>query len=140
MSGLGNVFAVHISEVDELWDKIEPHLKRFERETQTTTAETIRAQALRNDAQIWGFQRGPDVLGVCVTKVYKHDNGLYCTVWAVVGELDDIIDDGLAMIERWAQSNGCVAIELIGRKGWLRRLPQYRQRAVVLEKDLRGLH
>jgi hypothetical protein len=39
-------------------------------------------------------------------------------------------------IESWARTMGCYAIEIVGREGWQRVLPDYKRTAVVLEKPL----
>ncbi len=40
----------------------------------------------------------------------------------------------LPMIESYAREQGCVGMKIVGRKGWLRVLPDYEQTAVVMEK------
>jgi hypothetical protein len=122
------------------WPLIEPHLRRFEHETRTTSAETILAQAQNAEAQVWGYQRGGDLRGVCVTRVHEHARGRYCTVWVLVGTFDGRLRAGLDILESWARSLGCVSMEVIGRPGWARVLHDYRPRALVLEKSLRALH
>ncbi len=39
-------------------------------------------------------------------------------------------------IERWAASEGCAAVEIRGRPGWARRLPDYRATMIFLSKEL----
>jgi hypothetical protein len=48
--------------------------------------------------------------------------------------------EALEEIERWAMSINCVAMEIRGRKGWVRALPEFKQTGVLLEKDLRRMH
>ncbi|SCW57000.1 hypothetical protein SAMN02927924_01433 [Sphingobium faniae] len=42
----------------------------------------------------------------------------------------------LPVIEDWAASQGCMSIELIGRAGWERVLPDFQKKAVLLRKVL----
>lgn len=42
----------------------------------------------------------------------------------------------LPVIESWAASEGCQTIELIGRAGWERVLPDFQKKAVLLRKSL----
>jgi hypothetical protein len=86
---------------------------------------------------VWGYQDNGAIRGVCITQIYQHLRGKYCAVFVAVGDLMPILHDGLALIEDWARGLDCAAIEIIGRKGWLRVLPEYRERAVVLEKNLK---
>lgn len=140
MSGSGNVFALRADQLEELWPQIEPHLKRFEFETATTSSDSLKALALSCEAQVWGYQDAGVIRGVCITQIYQHLRGRYCAVFVAVGDLMPILHDGLALIEDWARGLDCAAIEIIGRKGWLRVLPEYRERAVVLEKNLKVLN
>jgi hypothetical protein len=39
-------------------------------------------------------------------------------------------------IEQYARSQGCNKILALGRKGWLRKLPDFRATLVVIEKEL----
>jgi hypothetical protein len=42
----------------------------------------------------------------------------------------------LAGIEDYARAEGCSAMRILGRKGWMRALPDYQVRRVVLEKEI----
>lgn len=141
MRDSGNFFAVHPDQIADLWPVLEPHLERFAAETQTTTPDVIRLKAENMEAQLWGFQdEAGDVIGVCATQVYEHRNGRYLNMWVCAGDLAPVIRDGARMIEDWARSIGCVAVEIVGRKGWGRMLPNYVPRAIIFEKDLREIH
>ncbi|WP_342712175.1 hypothetical protein AAFG13_12535 [Bradyrhizobium sp. B124] len=39
-------------------------------------------------------------------------------------------------IEAYARDEGCVRVRIYGRKGWLRVLDRYREKHVILDKDL----
>ena len=42
----------------------------------------------------------------------------------------------IARLEDYAKGEGCRAMRIYGRRGWLRILPDYRQIAIVAEKQL----
>lgn len=42
----------------------------------------------------------------------------------------------LPELEAWAKSEGCHCIEAVARKGWARRLTDYKMTHVILEKEL----
>lgn len=42
----------------------------------------------------------------------------------------------LTDVEEWAISQGCTSFRLFGRRGWARILDDWRETAVVLEKDI----
>lgn len=71
-----------------------------------------------------------------VTELTTADNRKVCTIVACGG---DEMQNWLHLIEgleEYARREGCAATRIIGRRGWLRRLPAYRQRAVIMERSL----
>jgi hypothetical protein len=42
----------------------------------------------------------------------------------------------LRELEAYARAEGCASMRIVGRKGWMRELPDYALRAVILEKEL----
>ena len=49
--------------------------------------------------------------------------------------LDEWVDHH-DQIERWAKAAGCHRIEVVGRKGWARVLPDFRIKNVTFVKDI----
>ena len=41
-------------------------------------------------------------------------------------------------IEQWALINNCQRIELVGRKGWVKWLKDYKQKHIILMKELKN--
>ena len=41
-------------------------------------------------------------------------------------------------IEQWALKNNCQRIELVGRKGWVKWLKDYKQKHIILMKELKN--
>lgn len=140
MSASDNLYPIPMERVDEYWPLLEPHFEAFCAQTQTTTPAVIRYKALTGDAQLWMFHRDGQVVGGGATSVYEHKQGRYLNVWVAAGKIDPFIDEAIGAVEHWAREIGCTAVEIVGRKGWGRRLEGYKPRAVVFEKDLRGLH
>lgn len=92
--------------------------------------------------QLWGYRessaRGDVINGVAITHVYNTPRGQLCEVAAGVGTetTRGQIDAIHAAIEKWAASIGCTRMRIQGRRGWQRRLKDYRQVGVILEKQL----
>lgn len=131
----GAVFTLQSHEIDTHWDLIEPYLRRLA----ARFPYDINVSLLRDDLrsarkQLWGYHDGDRVVGVCVTEI-QHP---VCWIRAASTDISapEKVDVTLAEIERWAQSIGCDRIRLGGRRGWKRRLRDYQQIAVTLEKVL----
>ena len=76
-------------------------------------------------------------VGAGVTRVSVNKRGeriAHDVVFA--GEETDRLLALLARLEELFRARGCVRLRISGRKGWARKLPQYRLVAVALEKAL----
>jgi hypothetical protein len=135
-----DLFTVHPDSVNDMWPLIQPHLLQFEQSIGTASAEEIRLQAIDGQAQIWGVATPDGVRGVCITRIHETPRNKFCSIWAAIG--NEVFQDILkvyAEIEKWALDNGCTAMEISGRRGWMRVLPGYKEAAVVMHKDLIGV-
>lgn len=67
-------------------------------------------------AQLW--MRGDSA---AVTEIVSYPRVKACRVWLAAGNLEDIREIE-RQIEEWARGVGCGRLEIIGRKGWLKKL------------------
>jgi hypothetical protein len=67
-------------------------------------------------AQLW--MRGDSA---AVTEIVSYPRVKACRVWLAAGNLEDIREIE-RQVEAWAKELGCSRLEIIGRKGWLRKL------------------
>lgn len=88
-------------------------------------------------AQCWLAVEGNRLIGVWVTKVEQSARGRFCLVWLAGGEQ---VNKWMPMVqeytEPWAKENGCSEMQIVGRKGWVKKLPDYKWTAIVLRKEL----
>lgn len=145
MSGFeqSRAFAIQPEQVEQMTPWIMPFLERFAEETTLTTPVDVLEQAKRGAAQLWSYHDGAQFRGVVATRIHATAAGRICNLWVCVGlDADELMDGMLAEIENWARSIGCHAVEVVGRKGWARKLEcrGFVKTAVVLEKRLLELH
>jgi hypothetical protein len=127
-----NCFCLGPEQIDGLWDEFSSHIYRLER-LGHLSADEMREDLRLAKRQLWGIQ-GPDVLGIAITRIA----GKTCEVVAATGKQTQTgqIEALYAHIERWAKDIGCERMRIIGRKGWLRKFPEFTQTGIVIEKDL----
>lgn len=127
-----NVFSVAPEHVDDYWPAIRHHVERLERETGLVMASKVREDLCRGLKAIWIADAG-----VAITEVFETPKGWCCHIFGAAGTESQKgqIDAIIATIEQWARSIGCTRVTLQGRKGWARRLRDYRQTGIVLEKE-----
>lgn len=90
---------------------------------------------MTGDYLLWTAWDGR-VLGAWVTQVSSANGVKVCTIVACGGQSLARWRHLIWAVEDHAKQAGCAAVRIIGRKGWLRALDGFRQRAVVLEKEL----
>lgn len=82
-----------------------------------------------NTAQLWHRN------GLwAVTEVQDTKEGRILHIVAAAGNYD--AGELLAEIEAWALSVGCSQVFLTGRRGWVKRLPEYQIETITLRKAL----
>ena len=82
-------------------------------------------------AQLWCGDKS-----CVVTELIAYPRMNACRIWLAAGDKKELIGQMLSDIEEWAKAHGCIKIELVGRKGWLRVLQDFEQPHTVLEKRL----
>ena len=100
-----------------------------------TDYETVAMRVWRGEALLWIVIDGV-IKAAIVTKIGIANDRKVCTIVAcggydLLGWLP-LIED----LEKYARLEGCKAVVITGRRGWKRVLPQYTQRAVMLERIL----
>lgn len=85
----------------------------------THNLEDIRVAVASGQMQLWPHDRG-----CAVTEIVLYPQKKVLHVFLAGGELDAIIG-GLSDLEKWAISQGCASVTLMGRKGWGRVLASH---------------
>ncbi len=123
-------FALQSSQIDDYWEWIEPLLQKVKQSE--WTPDDVKEELKAQRAQLWGIPGS-----LWITKIEEVGNTKRGVVWIAAG---DDLKTGLRYFrgytEPWLKSQGCKYIQLIGRHGWLRVLPDYREAGIVLEKSL----
>lgn len=127
-------FTLQADEIDKHWEWIEPLLLRIE--DAVWTPQEVKEALQANEAQLWAF--GDDPRGIVVTRLGKIGQTPTGVVWLAAGESIEAFTHFLRVyIEPWFRLNGCRLIELNGRKGWGKFLPDYVLRPeVTFAKEL----
>ena len=128
------IFCLSSRESEMYWPRIAPHLERFCRETAIGDLESLYRDLQDARKQCWGMAEGSRISLICLTSI---ENSI-CWIWACVGkeELMGQFEEGLAQITSWAHSIGCKALRVRGRKGWQRRLRDFKTLEIILEKEI----
>lgn len=128
-----NVFCLGSDQIDWVWPRFEQHIYRLER-LGHIGADEIREDLKAAKRQLWGYQVGSEIIGITITRIA----GKTCEIVAAAGRQSSSgqIEQVYREIDAWARSIGCERMRIIGRKGWLRKFPEFMQTGIVIEKDL----
>lgn len=97
----------------------------------------VEADVRAANAYLWLAIDSNSVIAAAVTKVTQADDGeRLCTIVACAGHDWTKFGPLIAGLEAYARAELCAAIEICGRPGWRRRLPDYRLAKVVIRKRL----
>lgn len=124
--------------MDQWWQHFHHHIERWVEVDGAWTAEEIRDELRSARAQLWCFW-DDKIIGIWVTKINSAKEHTWGVVWGCAGDFSEYKDDSIAffgIIEDWFREQGCEFVEWIGRKGWQRVFPDYREHAIVLRKEL----
>lgn len=130
-----NVFTLQPHEIEANWHWVEPMLRRVE--DPVWEAEDVCSLLKERQAQLWGFSENGEPQGVVVTRLGKIGDTPSGVVWIAAGEnVDGFVELLEEHLEPWFRSKHCRWIEINGRRGWKKVLPEYTERSTVFAKEL----
>lgn len=96
----------------------------------------LERDVLAANAYLWLALGQGAVLAAVVTQVTHERDGRLCTIVACGGRNWARWGGLIEGLENYARAENCRRIEIAGRPGWRRRLPDYRLTKIVLRKEL----
>lgn len=131
---MANLLAVHPSLVQGIWPHARGMVRRGMSRADQGSFERTEREVLTGLQQLWITWNGAAIEAVAVTQLTTAGDKKICVVVACSGKGDwSVLISGL---ERFASDEGCRAVRIYGRRGWLRALESYREKYVVMDKEL----
>jgi hypothetical protein len=94
--------------------------------------------------QLWLiFNDNKEIVSVLTTEIIEYPQKTMCRIVTLGGkDLDIWVEEWLDTIEAWALEKGCVAMETVCRKGFIKKLERfgYENAYTVLVKELTTIH
>ena len=118
---------------EKTWKKAAPLIERALKYQDTHDLEDVQRELWRQKAQLWCGEKS-----AIVTELHQFpQNRKKARIWLAAGDMDELVNEMLPDVEEWARKEGCMAVTIVGRKGWLRKLQEhYKQDYVTLERKL----
>ncbi len=127
---------VPLRNLNPLWPKIRPLLYLAMKRGDFSAFAPIEHAIHTGLADVWIATENGDIHAAAVSEYGNTETRKVCTIVACGGEDMGKWIHLLRNIEAKAKVDGCKAVRIIGREGWIRMLTSYRPRRVVLEKDI----
>jgi hypothetical protein len=136
------------AQVHQFWPFVSPLIEAAMNKGRLTNFSDVERDVFAGDALVWIAWNGEKIKAAAVTEIASANGERFCTIVACgaqtslrsLRKLDcDDRREWLALIaglESYAPAEGCAAMRIYGRRGWLRLLPDYRASRVLLEKEL----
>lgn len=133
------LMAVPADVVPAFWPITAPLIERaVEHADGRYSLEDVRAALLARDMQLWAAldARSLVIEAICVTEIVTYPGERRCGIVFCAGRRAERWLRHLDEIGDWAREQRCGALELQGRPGWERLLPEWRKTHVLLSKRL----
>ena len=124
------------NDAPRLWLRVKHLIVEAMRRGDMGSFEEVERDVLGNNAYLWVAIEDDVFLAVAVTKVTQGEKERLCTIVACGGEDFQRFGHLIKDLEDYARTEGCQAMEVCGRAGWVRLLSEYRPVKVILRKEL----
>lgn len=113
--------------VERVWHDAEPQLRRACDRTGERTTRDVLAQLMDGNAQLWHCGDG-----WAVTQIDNYPLKRVCTLTLFGGKFDfQHAAEMRGVLERWARHYLADEIRIVGRRGWLKLLPDFHETTVL---------
>jgi hypothetical protein len=124
------------AQVSKIWPHVSHLIRRAMDRGGMGRFEDVQRDVLTANAYLWLAVESGSVLAAAVTQVTQQADHRLCTIVAC-GGLGWTRWGGLIEgLESYARAENCQRIEIAGRPGWRKRLPDYRLVKIVIRKEL----
>ena len=124
-------------QVAQFWLYVGPLIKSAMEKGRLSDYADVEHSVRNGSALLWIAWNGEKIKAAAVTELGQANGEKFCTIVACGGSERGRWLHLLAGLEAYGKAEGCVAMRVYGRRGWLKLLPEYRATRVLLEKKLR---
>ena len=139
--GTINAFILDPSDIPCIWDNIVPFLdKALQHAEGELLSEDILPHLESGDMRLWIAVEKGDVIAAMVTEIIAYPRKRIVRIITLASDTGHGMKlwyDFLPLVEGYALSNSCTSLEAWGRKGLVRRLPDWKNSYQVITKDIK---
>ena len=129
---------VQPEDVAYIWDQVAPLLEKVKEHSEGEAEPDDFLEALTHgDMQLWIATEDQKMHSAMVTQVVVYPQKKVLRVISIAGSDFKRLYVFNDMVESFAIKTGCSGMELWGRKGWKKLLPDWESNYIVYSKDLK---
>ena len=130
---------ISAEDVPYIWDDVAPMLHRVKEHSEgELEIDDFLDHLTMGGMQLWIATEDKEIIMSAVTQIISYPQKRVLRVIALAGEnFREVHDNCINMVEAFAIKNQCSALELWGRKGWKKMLPDWNSNYIVFTKDLK---
>ena len=126
-------------DVAYMWESVAPFLARVSEHTEGELEPDDYIEPLTHgDMQLWIATENKEIIAVLITQIISYPQKRILRLISLAGDNFSRFKGCLDMVESFAISNHCTALEMWGRKGWKRLLPDWKDSYIVYTKDIKS--
>ena len=127
-------------DVPYLWGDVGPMIAKVTEQTEGEFEPDDYLDNLTNGyMQLWLVTEGKKIIISMITQIILYPQKNVLRVIALAGKnFKEVHDNFIDVLETFAIKSGCSSLELWGRKGWKKMLPDWDSKYIVFTKDLKS--
>jgi len=125
-------------DVAYIWERVAPLLDEAQEHTEGEVESDDFLESLTHgDMQLWIATEGNELHSIMITQIITYPQKKVLRIISLAGSDFKRLYQFNEMVESFAIKTGCTSLELWGRKGWKKLLPDWESNYIVYTKDLK---
>jgi len=125
-------------DVAYIWERVAPLLDEAQEHTEGEVESDDFLESLTHgDMQLWIATEGNELHSIMITQIITYPQKKVLRIISIAGSDFKRLYQFNEMVESFAIKTGCTSLELWGRKGWKKLLPDWESNYIVYTKDLK---
>ena len=129
---------VQPEDIAYIWDQVAPLLERVKEHSEgELETDDFLEPLTHGDMQLWIATENQKMHSAMVTQIVPYPQKKVLKIISMAGSEFSRLYEFNDMVESFATKTGCSSMELWGRKGWKKLLPDWESNYIVFTKDLK---
>ena len=125
-------------DVAYIWEDVAPMLARVTSHTEGELEPDDFIEPLTHgEMQLWIAIEDKELIAALITQVIPYPQKKVLRLISLAGEDFSKFKDFISMVESFAIRSECSSLEMWGRKGWKKLLPDWKDSYIVFTKDIK---